>query len=141
MLRRKKNTDIFERLETEASDELRLLDDLGPQHFPTDQLMELHAKVCEQLSLQQRHLRIALSIGAAGVGWVLLGMLSYLLGFTTLTFIAFGLAAAGLSAFMGLQIYAIGRFQSKGHLEHTRHSIEDELRRRRDKQREHTDGW
>ena len=141
MFRRKKTPDIFERLEKEASDELRLLDDLGPQHFDTDLLMELHAMVCEQITLQQRHQRIALSVGAAGAGWILLGVLAHLLGFQILTYAAIGLAAASMTSFLGLLIFATKRFQTKGHLDHTRHSIEDELRIRRDKQRERMEDW
>ena len=82
MFLRKKSPDIFERLEKEASDELRLLEDLGPKHFDTDHLMELHAKVCEQITLQQRHQRIALSVGAAGAGWMFLGVLASLAAFS-----------------------------------------------------------
>ncbi len=141
MFRRKKHTDIFERLEKEASDELRLLEDLGVKHFDTDHLMELHAKVCEQITLQQRHQRIALSIGAAGAGWMFLGILGHLLGSQILSFAAFGLASVSLTAFLGLLILSSNRFQTKGHLDHTRHSIENELRSRRDKQRERMEDW
>jgi len=141
MFRRIKHPDIFERLEREATDELRLLDDLGPTFFDTDHLMELHAKVCEQLTLQQRHQRVALSIGAAGAGWMLLGVIAQLLQFQVLALVAFGLCASGLSIFLGLLIFSQKRFQTKGHLDHTKHSIEDELRSRRDKQREHMEDW
>ncbi len=141
MFFRKKSPDIFERLEQEASDELRLLDDLGPQQFDTEYLMELHAKVCEQITLQQRHQRISFSIGAAGAGWVLLGGIAFLMGFQILTFVAIGLAAASLATFFGLLLFSAQRFQTRGHLHHTRHSIEDELRSRRDKQRERMGDW
>ena len=130
MFGRKKPLDIFERLEQEAADELRLLDDLGPQQFGTDHLMELHAKVCEQITLQQRHQRIALSIGAAGTGWVLLGGMALLMGYQILALASFGLAAVSVATFLGLLIFSLQRFQTKGHLDFTRHSIEDELRRR-----------
>ncbi|MCB9343265.1 MAG: hypothetical protein R2778_14400 [Saprospiraceae bacterium] len=135
-IRRKRHGDIFERLEKEASDELQLLSDLGPKSFDTDHLMELHALVCEKINMQQRLIRIALSIGATGVGWVFLGVVSMLLDFQILTIVSFCLAAVGLSTFIGIQLYAISRYQTKGHLDHTRLSIEDELRRRRDRYRE-----
>jgi hypothetical protein len=141
MFLRKKSPDIFERLEKEATDELRLLDDLGPRHFDTEHLMELHAKVCEQITLQQRYQRIALSVGAAGAGWILLGAVAQLLGFRILAFAAFGLTAISFAGFLGLMIFSARRFQTKGHLDHTRHSIEDELRSRRDKQRERMEDW
>lgn len=141
MFRRKKHPDIFERLEKEAADELRLLEDLGPRHFDTDHLMELHAKVCEKIALQQRHQRVALSIGATGAGWILLGVLAQLLGFHILAFITFGLASISFATFLGLVIHSSRRFQTKGHLDHTRHGIEDELRSRRDKQRERMEDW
>lgn len=141
MFRRKKSADIFERLEKEAADEVRLLEDLGPKHFDTDHLMELHAKVCERITLQQRHQRIALSVGAAGAGWILLGVMAHLLGFDLLAFAAFGLASVSFCSFLGLLIFSTRRFQTRGHLDHTRHSIEDELRRRRDKQRERMEDW
>ena len=141
MFRRKKSPDIFERLEKEASDELGLLADLGPKHFGTDHLMELHAKVCEQITLQQRHHRIALSIGAAGTGWMLLGIIAHILNFEILVLAAIGLASASLTTFLGLLVFSSRRFHTKGHLDHTRHIIEDELRSRRDKQRERMEDW
>jgi hypothetical protein len=136
MFIQKKSPDIFERLEQEAADELRLLDELGVRFFETEHLMELHAKVCEKITDQQRHLKIALSIGAAGVGWVLLCIMAYALKFPTLAFLALGLASISFATFLGLLIYTLQRFSTKGQLDHTRHSIEDELRSRRDKQRE-----
>ena len=141
MFFQKKSPDIFERLEHEAADELRLLDDLGPGFFETEHLMELHAKVCEKIALQQRHLKIALSIGAAGIGWVLLWILAFVLNFPILALVALGLASASFATFFGLLVFTLQRFQTKGHLDHTRHSIEDELRSRRDKQRERMEDW
>ncbi len=141
MFGRKKSPDIFERLEQEASDELRLLDDLGPQQFDTEHLMELHAKVCEQITLQQKHQRISLSVGAAAAGWVILGAIAFLMGFQILTLAAFGLAAVSLATFLGLLLFSAQRYQTIGHLNSTRHSIEDELRSRRGLQRERTGDW
>jgi hypothetical protein len=141
MFRRKNNPDIFERLEKAATDELGLLNDLGSQHFDTEYLMELHAKVCEQITLQQRHQKMAISIGVTGAGWILLGTLAYLLSFQILTFVAFGLTAISFLIFFGLMIFSLRRFQTKGQLLHTRHSIEAELRSRRDKQRERMEDW
>lgn len=141
MFRRKKTPDIFERLENEAADELHLLDELGPKQFGTDHLMELHAQVCARINAQQRLQRIALSVGATGVGWLFLGMLSLILEHQLPAFIAFGLSTLCLSAFLALLLYSSRKYQTKGHLDHTRLSIEDELRSRRDVQRKHMEDW
>lgn len=141
MFRRKKTPDIFERLEQEAADELRLLDELGPKQFGTDHLMELHAQVCARIGAQQRLQKIALSVGAAGVGWLFLGMLALILQYQIPAFIAFGLSSLCLSAFLGVLLYSTKKYQTKGHLDHTRLSIEDELRTRRDMQRKHMEDW
>ena len=135
MLLRKKKPDIFERLEQEASDELRLLDELGPAHFGTEHLLELHLAVCNKITLQKRLQKIALSIAFAGIGWLALGMASWMLGYIIPGAIAFGLSTLSILAFGALLLYTFRRFNTKGYLEHTRLSIEDELRKRRGLQR------
>ena len=98
-------------------------------------------KCANKSPLQQRHQRIALSVGAAGAGWILLGLFAHLLGFQVLAFAALGLASLSFTTFLSLIIYSTRRFHTKGHLDHTRHSIEEELRSRRDKQRERMEDW
>ncbi|MEY3194741.1 MAG: hypothetical protein RIQ78_838 [Bacteroidota bacterium] len=139
MFRQKKSLDLFERLEQEASDELRLLDELGPMHYDTDYLMELHAEVCEQLHLQQRLQRISLSVGAAGAGWILLGTIAHLLNFYLLAIAACGLATVSFVSFLVLFFFPNRRFQTRDDLDRTRRGIETELRNRRDKQRKFLD--
>lgn len=141
LFHRKKTPDIFERLEREATDELRLLDELGPKQFSTDHLMELHTQVCARISVQQRLQKIALSVGIAGAGWLLLGMLASMLQYTLPAFVAFVLSSLCLLTFLGTLIYSVRKYQTKGHLSHTRLSIEDELRSRRDMQRKHMEDW
>ncbi|MBL7825016.1 MAG: hypothetical protein JNJ57_00180 [Saprospiraceae bacterium] len=141
LLRRKKTPDIFERLEQEASNELHLLEELGPQTFGTDHLMELHGQVCERIMEQQRLVKIAIAVGAAGAGWFLLGTAAQLIGYQLLGFVAFGLAALCLLSFLGAAMYIFRKYRTKGHLDHTRLSIEDELRSRRDRQRKKLEDW
>ncbi len=139
MFRKKKASDIFERLESEASDELCLLNDLGAKHYDSDYLMELHSKVCEKLNLQQRFQRIALSVGAAGAGWVLLGIVAHLLGFFVLAIAACGLSSVSFIGFLVMFVFSNRHFKTKGQLDLTRNDIEAELRNRRDKQRKFLD--
>ena len=141
IFRRKAKPDIFERLEQEASNELQLLEELGPQGFGTEHLMELHAQICANINEQQRLTKVAMSIGATGIGWLLLGFLAFFLGYQTPGLIAFGLSAVCFMIFFGAITYSFRRFRTKGHLEYTRLSIEDELRNRRDKQRKHMEDW
>ena len=139
--RRRKSPDIFERLENEAANELRLLEELGPQQFGTEHLMELHAEVCAQLGMQQRFQKVAMSIGTAGAGWFLLGAVAYSFGSQLPGVIALCLSSLCLMTYLGIMVYSVRRFQTKGHLDHTRLSIEDELRSRRDRQRKHMEDW
>ena len=54
MFRRKHSTDPFERLEREANDEFRLLDELGPEHFGSEHLLEFRGKVLQEITLQEK---------------------------------------------------------------------------------------
>lgn len=139
--RKKLPHDLFDRLELEAADELGLLEELGPQNFGTEHLIELHALVCTRMILQKRSLNLAIAVGAAGAGWVLLGFLAWSLQTSTLSMAAFILAIVCTLAFAGILARTYMLFGTHGQLIHMRLDIEDELRSRRERMRRQPESW
>lgn len=136
MFRRKYQPDVFERLEREANDDFRLLDELGPAHFSGEHLMELHARVRERLTLFKGRQRLAMIIGSIATSWTLLAILFKLVDFKWLAFIALGTAAFCFAAFLFIVFWQKKRFESKGELEYVQRVIEEELRIRAQMRRE-----
>lgn len=136
MFRRQHQPDVFERLEREANDDFRLLDELGPTHFSAEHLMELHALVRERLVIFRGRQRLAIVIGSTATAWVFLGILSNLFDFRWISFAAFGAAALSFAAFLFIVFWQKKRYESRGELEYTRRIIEEELRRRAQLRRE-----
>ncbi|MBK7938910.1 MAG: hypothetical protein IPJ82_18365 [Lewinellaceae bacterium] len=90
MFRRTPKESPLDRLEREANDDFRLLDELGPAHFGADHLMELHARSRERLAIFRGRQRLALVVGTAATGWILLAFVSNFLKFKWLTLCALG---------------------------------------------------
>ena len=126
----------LERLEREANDDFRLLEELGPAHFGADHLMELHARARERLAIFRGRQRFAMVVGGTATGWVLLVCIANLLGFKWLSFAAMGAAGLGFAAFLFIVFWQKKRFESRGELEYTQRIIEEELRRRAQMRRE-----
>ena len=139
--RKKAPADLFDRLECEAADELSLLADLGPQDFGTEHLIELHALVCTRIILQKRALSLAIAVGAAGAGWMLLGFLAWSMKSNSLSITSFSAAIICILVFAGMLIHTYSRFGTQGQLVYTRLTIEDELRNRRERMRHQPEGW
>jgi len=136
MFRRPQLLDFFDRLEREANDDFCLLDELGPAQFSAEHLMELHARVREQLVLFKGRQRLAMIVGTIGAGWGFLAMLFHATGFRWLAFAALGAAALCFAGFLFIVFWQKKRFESKGELEYAQRVIEEELRRRAQKRRE-----
>ena len=85
MFRRPHQPDVFERLEREANDDFRLLDELGPAYFSAEHLMELHSRVREQLVLFKGRQRLAMIVGVIGTGWTLMVLMFNTIGFSVRT--------------------------------------------------------
>lgn len=136
MFRRPHQPDVFDRLEHEANDDFRLLDELGPVHFGAEHLMELHAQARERLALFKGRQRLAIIMGAIGTGWALLAMSFYIVGFRWLSFATFGATALCFAGFLFIVFWQKKRFESKGELEFAQRVIEEELRRRAQLRRE-----
>lgn len=136
MFRRTPKESPLERLEREANDDFRLLDELGPAHFGADHLMELHARSRERLAIFRGRQRLALVVGTAATGWILLAFVSNFLKFRWLTLCALGAAGLSFAAFLFIVFWQKKRFDSRGELEYTQRIIEEELRRRAQLRRE-----
>ncbi|GAB4491944.1 MAG: hypothetical protein OHK0019_12910 [Saprospiraceae bacterium] len=136
MFRRSHQPDVFERLEHEANDDFHLLDEVGPEHFSAEHLMELHARVRERLTLFKGRQRLAMVIGLIGIGWVSVTLLFRIMNFKWLTFAALGASALCFTGFFFIVFWQKKRFESKGELEYTQRVIEEELRRRAQLRRE-----
>ncbi|MCE2822027.1 MAG: hypothetical protein ACK5VB_07075 [Bacteroidota bacterium] len=139
--KKKIHADLFDRLEHEASDELALLAELGPQGFDTEYLIELHAQVCTRIISQKRALSLSAAVGAASAGWVLLGLFAWFMDSSLLSMASFAASIICMLAFAGMVAQAYVRFGTHGQLVHTRLSIEDELRSRRGRVRRQRKGW
>lgn len=136
MFRRPRQVDVFDRLERESNDDFHLLDELGPTHFSAEHLMELYARVREQLVIFKGRQRLAMIIGVVATGWVFLAAMCNMLGFRWLSFATFGAAALCLAGFLFIVFWQKKRFESKGELEYMQRVIEEELRRRAQLRRE-----
>lgn len=132
--RRQKLTPL-ERLEQEANDEFRLLNDVGAQHFSADHLLELREKMRQNIHMFMRRQRLAMVLAGTGTGWVFMAFLSGFMQFPYLSLAAYTVASLSLSAFLFVVVWQKWRFNSKGELEYTMRCIEDELRRRAEKHR------
>ncbi len=136
MFRRTPKESPLERLEREANDDFRLLEELGPAHFGADHLMEMHALARERLAIFRGRQRFAMVLGSTATGWVLLAFVANFLSFKWLAFGALGVAGLSFAAFLVIVFWQKKRFESRGELEYTRRIIEEELRRRAQMRRE-----
>jgi hypothetical protein len=83
-----------------------------------------------RLARFDRWRRFNLLIGATAGGWLLLGGLAAMAGEGLLARLAFGVMLLSVLAFLaGVWLLKI-KFESRGELEYTLRTIEDELRRR-----------
>ena len=130
MFRRSHQPDVFERLESEANDDFRLLDELGPALFSAEHLMELHARVRERLALFKGRQRLAMIVGVIGTGWALMVLLFNAIGFRWLSIASLGASMLCFAGFLFVVFWQKKRFESKGELEYAQRVIEEELRRR-----------
>ena len=130
MFIRKSDESSLERLEREANDDFRLLAELGPEDFGVEHLVELHDQMQWRLARFDRWRRFNLLVGATAGGWLLLGGLSAWAGEALLARLAFSVMLLSLLAFIaGVWLLKI-RYDSRGELEYTLRTIEDELHRR-----------
>ena len=135
MLYRKPDESPLDRLEREANDEFRLLSELGPAEFAFEHLLELRERARRRLQLFDRRQRLAMLLGGTAAGWVFLAMLAGSFGYPWLMIAGGAVGTLGFLAFFVLIILQKQRFESRGELEFTLRAIEDELRRRGERQR------
>ncbi|MCC7507550.1 MAG: hypothetical protein IT259_19740 [Saprospiraceae bacterium] len=135
MLYRKPQESSLDRLEREANDDFRLLAELGPAEFAFEHLLELRERARRRLYLFDRQQRIAMWMGAAAAGWVVLTFVAGAFQYLWLMLAAGAVGTINFFAFFFLIVLQKKRFDSRGELEFTLRSIEDELRRRGERQR------
>jgi hypothetical protein len=121
----------LDRLEREANDDFRLLEELGPTQFGTEHLLELRDQIRRQLSVFDRRQRLAMLLGGTAAGWIFLGLVVGQMGWIWLAVLAHGIALLSFIGFAGILVFLKKRYESRGELEHTAREIETELRRRR----------
>lgn len=135
MFYRKSDESPIDRLEREANDEFRLLAELGPAEFAFEHLIELRERARRRLQLFDRRQRLAMVLGGTASGWALLAILAGNFGYGWLMLAGGAIGALGFFAFFFLIVLQKRRFESRGELEFTLRAIEDELRRRGERQR------
>lgn len=123
----------LERLEREANDDFRLLEELGPTQFGTEHLLDLRNQIREKLSVFDRRQRHTMLLGGTAAGWVFLGLIVGQMGWLWVALAAHAIAVASFVGFAALLFFQKKQFESRGELEHTAREIETELRRRRTK--------
>lgn len=122
--------DLFERLECEANDDFQLLDELGPAHFGTEHLIELHRDLCERLAFFSRKQRLTFALLSSVVGWMILIGFARFMGYRWMALTAYCFLALSVVVFLSTLLTASRRYWGKGHLEYDLHLIEGELRKR-----------
>lgn len=131
---KKKNLDKqLADFEARANDELALLDELGPQYFPTADLLELDRQIEEKLAAFDYYQKRVVWVGAAAAGWFLVGAICLAAGWVLAARIVFLLVPITLSAFLGAAFFLKKNFNSRGHWMNLRADLLDELSRRRSK--------
>ncbi len=130
MLIRKSEESPLDRLEREANDDFHLLADLGPEYFSGEHLLELRERMRWRMVQFDRWQRLNTMIGATAAGWLLLGVLAMLVGWPLIGRLAFAVMAICLLGFLGGAWFLKWKYESRGELEYTLQTIEEELRRR-----------
>lgn len=133
MLQRKRQESSLDRLEREANNDFRLLADLGPAHFGTEHLLELREGLRLRLAQFARLQRLSLTIGATAGGWFLAGMAALRFHYNLLGQVALFGMILSIVGFIAGVVLLKARFESRGEIEHSLRSVEDELRRRGEK--------
>lgn len=131
---RKSDESSLDRLERESNDDFRLLAELGPADFGVEHLVELRDRVQWRLARFDRWRRFNLLVGATSAGWLLLGGFSAWAGEGLLARLAFAVMGLSLIGFLAGVWFLKIKFESRGELEYTLRTIEDELHRRAAKQ-------
>ncbi|MCB0530947.1 MAG: hypothetical protein H6574_14830 [Lewinellaceae bacterium] len=130
MLGRKSKESPIERLEREANDDFLLLAELGPEYFGAEHLLELREQMHLRMAQFDRWRKLNMLVGATSAGWMVLGGIAVVLGWPILARLAFSVMGLSLLGFMAGVWLLKWKYESRGELEYTLRSIEDELRRR-----------
>lgn len=130
MFFRKPDEPSLDRLEREANDDFRLLADVGPEYFSAEHLVELRDRMRWRMAQFDRWSRLNLLTGATAAGWLLLGGICAWAGWPVMAQMAFAVMSISILGFVAGAWLLKARYESRGELEYTLRTIEEELRRR-----------
>lgn len=130
MLFRKSKESPLERLEREANDDFLLLSELGPEYFGAQHLLELREQMHWRMEQFDRWRRLNMLLGVMAAGWLVLGAGFILFGWSILAVLAFSVMGLSLLGFLAGAWWLKWKYESRGELEYTLRTIEEELRRR-----------
>ncbi len=130
MLFRKSKESPLDRLEREANDDFLLLEELGPEYFGAQHLLELREQLRLRMEQFDRWRRLNTLLGATSAGWIVLGGLFFAFGWTIFASVALTIMGLSLLGFLAGFWLLKWKYQSRGELEFTLRTIEEELRRR-----------
>ncbi len=119
--------------EARANDDLTLLDELGPVHFATADLLDLDRQIEERLAAFDFYQKRVVWIGASAAVWLLIGVCFLCAGWFLAARLVFLLVPFSVSAFLGAAFFLKKNFNSRGHWMNLRADLLDELGRRRAK--------
>ena len=127
---RKPKEHPIDRLEREGNDDFHLLAELGPEYFGAEHLLELRERMRWRMARFNRLQRLNMLVGVTAIGWMALGLIALAVGWPLVAQIAFIVMGVALLAFIAGAWLLKWKYESRGELEYTIRTIEDELRRR-----------
>ena len=130
MLFRKSKESPLDRLEREANDDFLLLSELGPEYFGAQHLLELREQMRLRMEQFDRWRKLNMLLGVMAGGWAVLGLGFALAGWSIMTILAVTVTGLSLLGFVTGAWLLKWKYQSRGELEYTLRTIEEELRRR-----------
>ena len=119
--------------EARANDELALLNELGPVHFATSDLLDLDHQIEEKLAAFDYYLKRVVWIGLVPAVLLVVGAVCLCAGLGLAARIIFGVTPFSVAAFLGAAFFLKKNFNSRGHWLNLRADLQDELGRRRAK--------
>ncbi|MCS6929048.1 MAG: hypothetical protein NZM43_06080 [Saprospiraceae bacterium] len=130
MLFRFRKESALERLEREASDDFRLLKELGPTYFDSMHLVDLRETIRKRLDHFDRTKKTLMLLSATGTVSFLAGVICLLLGWKVLALLGYVMSVACILTFVGGTVWLKWKYESRGELLHVLLEVEEELRNR-----------
>ncbi len=130
MLFRNRHESSLDRLEKEANDDFKLLQELGPEHFGSSHLLDLREIIRQRLDHFDRAKKILLFLGALSAGCFLGGLVCLVLKWKLMSAIFYSLSILCMLGFLGGVWWLKWKYESRGELMDALMQVEEELRQR-----------